>query len=106
MSTQSKTAKKIAIEEERCSVIHLNAGIDTNGNARRAFLVMHPSDGVVACIKEDCYGRSALANAFGIETGSLLMVRIGAEVPTTASYIRQLLKEFPACQPSAFEITR
>lgn len=43
-----------------CSVIHLDAGQDSNGNPRRCFVLVHPIQGPLAACDEGYEGTAAL----------------------------------------------
>ena len=78
------------INPHACTVIHLNAGNDANGNPRRAFLVLYRNH-VVGCVDEGYDGEQAL-NYWGKPLGDMLRRRIALQLDVTPGQYRQALK--------------
>jgi hypothetical protein len=74
-----------------CSVVHLDAGNDKNGNSQRAYMVLYP-EGIAGVISESSMGYSALWEAWGKEVGSILSSKTAVRVKTTKSELKSLLR--------------
>lgn len=97
--------KKPRIAATRCTVLHLDAGHDTNGNPRRLFLVLHLTEGIVAAVDEGYYGASALDRDLSPKVGKILRGENGYHtIKTTPSERRDLLKQFGPGGPGRKEI--
>ena len=81
---------------EDLTVLHLNAGKDTNGNPRRVYVLAHPTAGFLAAVDEGHAGWQAIAS-FDVETigGSLtaLRNRILPTLDTSPSQRTRLLSQ-------------
>lgn len=75
---------------QECTVLHLNAGNDRNGNPRRLFLVLHPERGIVGTADEGYSGTHVLDEIFGKEDGEVLRNRIVGQIMTTVGEYNRL----------------
>lgn len=60
-----EVTKKIAkVKASECSVIKIDAGNDTNGNPRRGWLILTPSQGAIGFVNEGYRGMAAFDDIF------------------------------------------
>jgi hypothetical protein len=79
-----------SININQCSILHLVADNDKNGNPRRAFVVM--SEGNVLRVVDEGYsGSHALIEVFGKDIGFALMVRI-CHINVKPAEVKRFLK--------------
>jgi hypothetical protein len=93
--------RKIEVKSTKCTVLHLNAGHDRNGNPVRAYLVMHCSRGPIACVDEGYNGFSALNRKFGESSENMT---VSLELETTKSQVKELLRAYPSDESCPYVI--
>jgi hypothetical protein len=86
------------VKVAECTVLHLDAGHDRNGNPRRLFLVLHRTGEIVAAVDEGYIGPRALEEYIP-KVGKTLREMNYCTIKTTAGEYRALLRRFGRGEP-------
>lgn len=87
--------KRITVCIYEVSVLLLNAGLDRNGNGRRAYLATHPVHGILFCLDAADSLPVSIRGWFGTSGGKVLEMQVTKDdIRTTPAERKRLMRRY------------